>query len=291
LPTDDYTLLSDYLRNIETRTDLTWLILQESKLENAISAVAQRRDSVIRPRAEEPFELQQRFEALNLHWSTLAQRDDRPQPWQGAFDTVLIPPLLKAQPFDTNGAVDQAVLDERQQQDNLIPIKMMPAQQVSSGIQFKYYLATRSYKVSYLRAHPPRPMGYAPVAKQPFALRSTWDKIFTDGIVEAGRSIAYSQLAGNDEWRPIYGSLFLQRVPYTWVQPGNEQGIFGGVTEEISDMWMADMDERRARQVEREEKVKAWQDEVRPEREAKQKEEFERMERERKKQLLEKQDL
>ena len=134
-------------------------------------------------------------------------------------------------------------------------------------------------------------MGFAPVAKQPFALRNSWDKIFTDGIIEAGRSIAFSQLDNNDEWRPIYGSLDLQRVPWSWIQPGNEEGVYGGVTEEMSNLWMADMDERRARQVEREEKVKAWQDEVRPEREAKQKEAFERMERERKKQLLEKQDL
>jgi hypothetical protein len=279
LPTDDYSLLSDYLRNIETRTDLTWLVLQESGLERAVLAVAQRRDSVPKPLADEPFELQKRFKALHTYWTALAQRDDKPQSWQVAFDTVSIPPILKAQPLAMNGAGDQALLNERQQQ-NKIEINMTAAQQASSDLQFNYYLATRSYKVSYLRTHPPKPMGYAPVAKQPFALRSTWDKIFTDGIIEAGRSISFSQLANNDEWRPMYGSLDLQRVPWTWVQEGNEEGVFGGVTQELFDLHMAAMTERIARQTERRAVVEAWQSEIRPEREARQKEEYERMERE-----------
>lgn len=293
LPTDNYSLLSDYLRNIETRQDLTWLILEESKLDKAVMAVSQRRDSVQKPLVDEPFDLQKRFKALNLHWATLAQHDDRPQSWQDAFDTVLIPPLLKAQPLDVNGAVDQALMGKPQLKESITEIVMTPEQHVSSELQFKYYLGTRSYKVSYLRSHPPRPMGYAPVAKQPFALRNSWDKVFTDGIIEAGRSIAFSQLANNDEWRPIYGSLDLQRVPWTWVQPGNEEGVFGGVTEEMSDLWMVSIDERRARQVEREARVKAWQDEVRPEREARQKEEYEMLEKKRKEEALgqEKQDL
>jgi len=297
LPTDDYSLLSDYLRNIETRTDLTWLVLEESTINNAVSAVARCQDSVITPRADEPFQLQKRFKALSAHWAAIARRDDKPQPWQAAFDTVVIPPLLKAQHFDRNGAVDQAMISERQQelnqQDDKTAIRMTPEQQVSSDIQFKYYLRTRSYKVSYFRLHPPKPIGFVPAAKQPFAISNAWDKIFTDGIIEAGRSVAFSQLADNDEWLPLYGSLILQHVPWSWVQEGNEEGICGGATEEMSELWMADMDARKARQEERKAKVEAWQDEVRPEREAKRKEEFKRLERERKEQALarEKQDL
>ena len=269
-------------------------MLQESELKQAVLAIAQCRDSIPKPLADEPFELQKRFKALHAYWSALAQRDDKPQPWQDAFDTVLIPPLLKAQPFDLDGAVDQAQMGESQQEDK-IELRMTAEQKVSSDLQFKYYLATRSYKVSYLRAHPPKPMGFAPVAKQPRALHSTWDKIFTDGIIEAGRSIAFSKVANNDEWRPIYGSLALQRVPWTWVQEGNEEGVFGGVTQEVWDLHMTYTTARSAHQNERRAKVKVWQDEVRPEREAKQKEEYERKESERKRKqdalALEKQDL
>lgn len=280
LPGDDYELCSALLRNLETRTDLTWLALHESGIKQSVMAVAQRSDSPHSPVAEEPFDLQPRFKQLNKYWRELESQPYLPQRWEPTFDTQLLPPLLKAQPLVLNEAnPDELITDQEQQDINSLNLILTPEQQLTAAREFEHYLATRAHKVSYLKAHPPPPMAFAPVAKQPLAVRTTWDKLLENGNIEPGESVSSNRLADEREWRPIYRSLLTEDVPSGWVQPGKEDAV-AGLTANEWDVRLQQIEDRAQRREERGARVTAWQDEVRPARQAKEKEEFERMQKE-----------
>jgi len=243
-------------------------------------AVANRRDSPRSPVAEEPFDLQARFRALDKHWSGLERVPDVPQRWEPAYDTQLVPPLLKAQPLAGNDATADSWTSGGDKQDSTSKLVLNPEQELAADNKFKYYLATRAHKVSYLKEHPPQPIGFAPVAKQPLALHMTWETLFDDGKVEAGRPVSFNRLADDQAWRPIYRLLDTERIPFDWEQPGKEDTIMG-LSQEEWDAHMLESDARMKAREERSVKVTAWRDEVRPAREAKEQEEFERIQRER----------
>jgi hypothetical protein len=281
LPDTDYELCSTFLRSLETREDLTFLVIYESDIRSGVNAIASRYDSPSNPMAEEPFELQARFKALSQHWGDIEQAPNVPHKWESTWDTAKLPPLLKAQPLVVNG------VDGDFQRQGGFKLEFTPEQEVAATKIFNHYNSTRSYK-----EHPPKPLGWAPVAKQPFALHSAWEDLFPDGNIEAGRSIPDHKLAGNDAWRPIYGSLMLESVPWTWVQPGREEAEYGGLTTAEWEDWNADWDEKNRKREERAAKIKAWQDEVRPAREARERENFEKIQKEREEvELARKRDL
>jgi len=279
LPEDtDYELCSLFLRSLKTRTDLTWLVLDESDIKQVIMAIAQRRDSPRMPMAEEPFDLQARFKALHKYWDDLERLPDHPQRWESSYDTQLLPPLLKAQPLSSNHdeLLSEEEQQQQQQQQNTLAHLLTPEQELLASTNFKYYLTTRAHKVSYLKLHPPQPMAFAPIAKQPHALRETWDNVFPDGKVEAGRAIAANKLTDEQTWQPIYRKLDTERIPYDWMAPGEAEDSIMGLTQEQWDAQTVVSDARWKRLEERRAKVKDWQDEVRPAKEAKVREEMER---------------
>jgi len=128
-------------------------------------------------------------------------------------------------------------------------------------------------------------MAFAPIAKQPHALRETWDNVFPDGKVEAGRPIAANKLTDEQTWRPIYRKLDTERIPYDWVAPGEAEDSIMGVAKEEWDAHTLVSDARSKRLEGRRAKVRDWQDEVRPEREERERAEIAKAaaERERKK--------
>lgn len=279
LPNDtNYSLCSSFLRNLETRTDLTWLVLDESDIKQAIMAIAQRSDSPRRPMAEEPFDLQARFKALHKHWYDLERLPDHPQRWELVYDTQLLPPLLKAAPLssDQDGLLAEDGEQQQQQQQNTSSHLLTPEQKLAADAIFKYYLTTRAHKISYLKLHPPQPMAFAPVAKQPHALRTTWEDVLPDGKIEAGRTVAPNKLTDEQTWRPLYRKLDTEDIPYDWVAPGEARDMIMGLTQEEWDAHTVVTDARLKRLEERRARVKAWQDEVRPEREEREREEVER---------------
>ena len=90
LPDDNYGFYSELLRSLETRTDITWLIAEETRILNVIKRLQQRRG----PLPEEPVDLKGRAQRLDKHWSD-TRSESRPDRWEVAFDANTIPPLVE----------------------------------------------------------------------------------------------------------------------------------------------------------------------------------------------------
>lgn len=248
---DDYAYYSTLLRNLETRTDLTPLVLGESKVKQTIDRLGARRDSIGYPMADEPLDLQARFFALSRHWTDLEH--NFPRQWEIEYDTRPIPPLMQA-----HGLVDDGT-SQKILRTGGVKLELTPKQQEAADRAYSYYFKRRSWKVSYLKLHPPKPLGAVPRANmiEHNKIHNIWDNLKLSGKGD------------NVEWIPLYGSLDLEvTIPYTWRDPANEEGILGGVTEEEQDAWWAEAQVGMAERDERGAKIKAWRDEVRPVRQA-----------------------
>ncbi|KAI0477171.1 hypothetical protein GGR56DRAFT_673582 [Xylariaceae sp. FL0804] len=265
---DDYSLYSDYVRSLETRTDLTPLVLHETHVERTMMALAQRGGLAREPVADEPFDLPARFRALHDHWWALKTRPDAPERWEAQrFDATYLPPLLRSRDLggDGDGPASPSPLSQA------TPLTLTPAQRAEADAKFAEWLARRRWQVSYLKRHPPSPLGFAPVAAatpsedDPARLRGIWGTLFEDGVVAAGRRISTGLLQDNPTFRPIWGELATARVPFDWVDPEaaaededkSEEEKQKSVMEQIDRMKesMARRDERRA-------KVEAFQREL-----------------------------
>ncbi|KAL1871547.1 hypothetical protein Plec18167_007107 [Paecilomyces lecythidis] len=242
LPDDDYALCSSYLRSLETRTDLSWLVLEETGIDRTISAIAGRGSSSRSPIPDEPFSLHERFKKLSQHWHTLQLDPAKPERWEKWFDETYLPPLLKSKPLEST------------QDGQPFQVQFTPEQQAEADAKFTKYLKERERKVSYLKIHPPKPMGFVPVSRDSGSIRRAWGNLFSDGRVEAGRSIPFGSLTENPTFKPIYRSLWLESVPFSWVSPAekdkpeSDEDRERQTTEILNNM--EKMRERRARQEE-----------------------------------------
>ncbi|GAD98933.1 hypothetical protein NECHADRAFT_52057 [Paecilomyces variotii No. 5] len=210
LPDDDYALCSHYLRSLETRTDISWLVLEETGIDRTISAISSRGRSWRNPIPDEPFSLHERFTKLHQHWWALQLDPGKPERWEKWFDETYLPPLLKSKPL------------ENAQDSQPFQIQFTPDQQAEADAKFAKYLRERERKVSYLKIHPPKPLGFVPVSRDSGASQRAWGSLFSDGVVEAGRSISFGSLTENPTFKPIYGSLGLELVPFSWVSPADK---------------------------------------------------------------------
>lgn len=208
LPDDDYALFSDLLRSLETRQDLTWLVMQETRVDRVIMATANRGGSLRSAIPDEPHDLQARVVALHRHWSALQREPDHPERWSPEFDTASVPPLLGAKALGDSPDATQ-----------LFHLTLDPEQAAEADKKYAEYRSRRDWKVSYLKRNPPTPLAWAPVPQESAELKSTWESIFTDGIVEAGRQVLATKLTKNPKFKPIYRDLLTERVPYDWVNP------------------------------------------------------------------------
>ncbi|GJC78818.1 hypothetical protein ColLi_01656 [Colletotrichum liriopes] len=206
LPEDDYGMYSAMLRSLETRKDLTWLVIQETGVDKTIMAIANR-GGYHSPIPEEPHDLHVRAERLHHHWSTLASAHDKPDRWEARFDTTSLPPLV-------NGHVSGSG-----QNAGATNLDLTSEQKVAADTKYRAYRKRRDRAVSYLKDHPPKPMAWFPIQAEPEMTRSAWETIFSDGIVQAGRKVLGSKLAGNSLFKPVYRDLITERVPYDWVNP------------------------------------------------------------------------
>ncbi|KZL84774.1 hypothetical protein CI238_10186 [Colletotrichum incanum] len=204
LPDDDHDMYSAMLRSLETRTDLTWLVIQETGVDKTIMAIANR-GGYHSPIPEEPHDLHVRTERLHHHWSTLASANDKPDRWEARFDTTSLPPLVSGHASGPGQNADATNLD------------MTSEQKMAADMKYRAYRKRRDRAVSYLKDHPPKPMAWFPIQKEPEITRSAWETIFNDGIVQAGRKVLGSKLAGNPMFKPVYRDLITEHIPYDWV--------------------------------------------------------------------------
>lgn len=264
LADDDYAYYSTLLRNLETRTDLTPLIIDESGVKQTMLALAQRRDSVSTPRAQEPFNLQTRFSALHRHWSEAEKH--YPERWEDEYDTQPVPPLLQARGLVDDGTA-QKVLTVDGSGTGGVKLELTLEQQKAADRGYFRYFTSRKYKVSYLKLHPPKPIGAVPRAtsNEPNKLNKIWDNLWSSG---SGDGV---------DWKPLYGSLLTENVPISWREPGNEAGEVWGMTKEEWEPWYEEQKVLNAKRDERKARIKAWQDEVRPMRQAEEEAKWQKM--------------
>ncbi|KAF4889470.1 hypothetical protein CGCF415_v014057 [Colletotrichum fructicola] len=207
LPGDDYDTYSAMLRSLEGREDLTWLVIQETRIDQTVSAIANR-GGYHSPIPEEPHDLHERAKRLHNHWFKLTSAKDKPERWEVRFDTTYLPSLLTAQALDSGERAKGFKLD------------LTPAQKAEAEEKYKAYRKRRDRAVSYLKKNPPKPMAWVPIQTDAEEVkRGIWETIFSDGIVRAGRKVLGKQMAANPLFKPVYRDLVTERVPYGWVDP------------------------------------------------------------------------
>ncbi|KAK6221266.1 hypothetical protein QIS74_04834 [Colletotrichum tabaci] len=209
LPDDDYESYSAMLRSLETRSDLTWLVIQETRIDQTVMAIANR-GGYHSPIPEEPYDLHGRAERLHGHWSALASRKDRPDRWDARFDTTHLPPLLARHASDSGQDGDSS------------GFHLTTEQKAAADAKYTAFRKRRDRAVSYLKDHPPKPMAWSPVQMDhpdETAPGGAWEMLFHKGIVQAGRKVLGGRLAGNPALKPIYRDLITEHVPYDWVNP------------------------------------------------------------------------
>lgn len=197
LPGDDYDLISNILQNLGTRKDLSWRVFEESDIRQVVMSAANRRAGYRKePIADEPFSIADRVEALFKHWDGLAVVPEKPELWEEASDTTFMKPLLQGRPIEGN---EQTELMDRGHELILTPDQSDEADRV-----YTKWRKNRDREASYLKDHPPDPIGWFPVPKSDVGVRNAWNSLYEDGVVKAGRSVATSKLADNKAWKPIW---------------------------------------------------------------------------------------
>ncbi|KAM0425869.1 hypothetical protein ACHAPT_008807 [Fusarium lateritium] len=191
LPGDDYALCSTLLRSLETRRDLTWLVLQETGTQDTIRAIS-RRGGPRNPIPDEHFDLTQRAKALTAHWKTLSKQPDQPREWEPGFATQRAPPLI----------TEDFKLD------------LDPTQIAEAEEKYEQWRTHRDLKVSYLKRNPPPPTGYVQATRDEVPVDETWDIL--PWVILPGTA---SPNDGTRRWLPIYTSLVTQHVPVRWRNP------------------------------------------------------------------------
>lgn len=186
LPGDDYNLCSKLLRSLETRRDLTWLVLRETDIRDTISAIA-RRGGRRAPIPDEPLDLHSRVKALERHWSALEKCHTKLREWEPRYATQPQPPLLEGQEeYDLDLTDEQATHAE---------------------IEYREWRSDRDRKVSYLKLNPPEPSAFVPVERRDIQTDETWSVLpASDG--HFGKRLL-----------PIWTPIVFQEVPLDWESP------------------------------------------------------------------------
>ncbi|KAH0441181.1 hypothetical protein CcaCcLH18_02091 [Colletotrichum camelliae] len=248
LPDDDYDTYSAMLRSLEGREDLTWLVIQETRIDQTVSAIANR-GGYHSPIPEEPYDLHERAKRLHDHWWKLTLAKDKPERWEVRFDTTYLPSLLTAQALDSGERAKGFKLD------------LTPAQKAEAGEKYKTYRKRRDRAVSYLKKNPPKPMAWVPIQTDVEEVRrGIWETIFSEGIVRAGSKVLGKQMAANPLFKPVYRDLVTERIPYGWVDPNQPVEEFSEA-DHLKDM-EAFREETRLRQ-ERSDRQAKLQEELR----------------------------
>ncbi|KAF4335439.1 hypothetical protein FBEOM_10676 [Fusarium beomiforme] len=229
---DDYALCSKLLRSLETRRDLTPLVLEDTSIKSVIQAISLR-GSPRKPIPEEPFDIMQRTKNLKAHWSKL-EKESRVKQWEPRFATDCLPPLIE----------DDSALD-------------LTAEEADEAeTVYKKWRNDRDKIVSYLKLNAPRPAGHVQATKAEIDLDSTWEMM--PWVILPGTNLPND---GSRRWLPIYVSLFLQNVPIGWTNPdlASETPKTQEEMQEETRLLLEKMDEdRRRREQQKEYQEKLW---------------------------------
>jgi hypothetical protein len=270
LPDDDYGVYSAALRSLEMRPDVTYLVLDETDVGKTVMALANR-GGTYQPIPEEPFELQERIVALHGYWFGWQSKEDAPNKWEAAaFDTTVIPPLLPSSESSTTTTSDEE--EKKKKKPHLstsTSLTFTEEQAAAAEDLYAVYIQKRSRAVSYLKRHPPTPMGFSPVTQDHASSKEAWESFYPDEQINPNRPADEAKkLFGNVRWKPMYRSLLTERVPFDWMDPDmaeEERAREEAKTEEDWRREMEVMNERHERVMERRGRQEAFQERLKEE--------------------------
>lgn len=207
LPGDDFEFISHCLKSLETRTDLSWRIFDETDLRMASSVASRRRGYRDQEITEEPFSIHQRLTALSDHWQALAVLPTKPERWDKESDSTFIPPLI-------NGLLS-GDHEEASGGDGTYNLSLTPEQSAEADKIYQKWLKTYKREASYFKDHPPKPIGWVAVPKSELSIRNGWATVLHDGAVQQSTTM---KLAVGMAYKPLYDTL--QLPPVSWRVPG-----------------------------------------------------------------------
>ncbi|KAI8660970.1 hypothetical protein NCS57_01076000 [Fusarium keratoplasticum] len=223
LPDDNLELCKKMLRSLESRRDLTSLVLKETSILDTIFGISQFR----KPPPYEPPDLQRRVVSLNNHWKLL---NATPTPLSRGYATSHSPPLMQRD-YELTLTLEQAAEAE---------------------LHYRLWRTNRDRKVSYLKGHPPEPIKARMVTRGEIASDAVWEALpWTPE--EMSKAPDDRQM----KFEPLYQPIESQAVPLDWVNPGSPP-VF--TTPEEERRWgvvRRRFNERKDRQVEHAKKLMA----------------------------------
>ncbi|KAF4548232.1 Hypothetical protein D9617_30g011360 [Elsinoe fawcettii] len=216
---DDFAFYDELLSNVETRKDVSWIVLKESGIENALSGVAITWENRVKPLTqytifkgvykeygipltedEQRLDLRYGFLArvarLRKHFDTLSREGTKkPDTWDSRYVDELLPPA-NATSGDGDKSDMLALLDVQQQK----------AQELVDQHLRKYNNALAYFRL----VKPPKVLSWVPLTKD------AWDR--TRKI-----DIKSGNLHGNKDWKAIYSSWDLDGGPTFWTNPSQSE--------------------------------------------------------------------
>ncbi|KAJ4327754.1 hypothetical protein N0V84_001863 [Fusarium piperis] len=198
LPDDNLELCSRLLRSLETRRDLTPLVLSETSIVDTIFGIARLRY----PPPDESPGLQSRVMALRNHWRSSS---------------------TKATPLTTGYAVSS--------KPPLVPedyeLSLTLEQAADAELHYRLWRTNRDRKVSYLKRHPPEPVRAQEVTRREITLDVVWEALpwMPDEMKKAPED---RQI----KLEPLYQQMDSQAVPLDWVNPDGSLQAFATPGEE-----------------------------------------------------------
>ncbi|KAF2154432.1 hypothetical protein K461DRAFT_129309 [Myriangium duriaei CBS 260.36] len=194
------------MTNLETRHDISWLVLEETSLISSLRGLHDNRQRRIEGAkfgwagihneagvpltpAEERlyahFNVANRGHALYQHFDAERVRK-AVATWDPDYVNTFVPPFRSLSPLETAPAI---VVDE--------------GQAAEAMSEYDSLMSRRYHAISYLKLHPPKPMGWAPLTSDAWAKTRKSD-------IDSGN------LHGRPEWKPIYRKWDLEDVPIGW---------------------------------------------------------------------------
>ncbi|RSL49767.1 hypothetical protein CEP54_012277 [Fusarium duplospermum] len=186
------------LRSLETRRDLTPLVLSETSIADTIFGIARLRYTP----PNETSKLQPRVTALRNHWRS---------------------PGAKATPLTTGYATSHKL--------PLIPedyeLSLTFKQAAEAELHYRLWRTNRDRKVSYLKRYPPEPVRAREVTRREIASDAVWEALpwMPDEMHKAPQDRQV-------KLEPLYQPMDSQAVPLDWVNPDDSLQAFATPSEE-----------------------------------------------------------
>jgi hypothetical protein len=205
LPGDDFELIANCLSSLETRTDLSWRIFDETKIGRTTAAASRSRQA--EGIDHEPHSIKSRLKALADHWHSFAVLPTRPERWDEESNTTFIPPLINNLSFEDH--------KETALKNDIFKLSLTTEQSTEADKIYQKWLKSYKREAAYFKDHPPRPIGWVAIPKLDLSVRNGWVRLLHDN---AALSSVTSRLAEDKAYKPIHEACLIP--PVSWRVPG-----------------------------------------------------------------------